>query len=176
MPASSADGGGQHVYRTGLSSACRSLATRGRLRAAVRACHAIKFTTLEILAAYAPQLAESGADWELTNESSKEIQNLQSFLLCDNVTHSEAAVQRLHGVMHCRRSGCGRTCSTCSNQHALRGPEQGLRWESASTVRTTSKKHPGHASVVTREFWLVGQVVSSLCISIAGWPNSDTVI
>lgn len=81
MPAASSAGGGQHVYRTGLSSACRSLATRDRLRAAVRACHIVKFTTLEILAAYAARLAESGADWELTNESSKEIQNLQSFLV-----------------------------------------------------------------------------------------------
>ena len=81
MPPSSAGTGGEHVYRTGLSSACRSHATRDRLRSAVSACHIVKFTTLEILAAYAARLAETGADWELTNKSAKEIQNLQSFLV-----------------------------------------------------------------------------------------------
>ena len=72
---------GEHVYRTGLSSACRSPATRDRLVSAVRGCHVVKFTTLEILAAYAARLAESGADWELTDKNCKEIQNLQSFLV-----------------------------------------------------------------------------------------------
>ena len=77
--------GGRHVYRTGLSTACKSPETRDRIRLAVRGCHAIKFATLEIFGAYAAKLAENIVDWELgsKNETLLAIRHVQSFLCRD---------------------------------------------------------------------------------------------
>ena len=76
------DSGGHHVYRTGLSSACRRRDTCARLREIARACHAIKFATGEVFSAYAASLAESGSDWEAGDEKKKvyPFLNLQSFV------------------------------------------------------------------------------------------------